>query len=333
MKIAVAGLGSIGLRHLRNLRTLGVADLIGCDPNPAARAAAAGLAPTVDTFDRLLDDRPDAVCLCTPNHLHAEGLARALEAGAHVFVEKPIAHRLDGLAQLAARADARGRIVLVACNMRFHPGVAAVRDVLAAGEIADACVLRGWFAHYLPNWRPGVDYRATYSAQAEQGGGIVFDAIHELDYARWLMGPIAAVRASGAHASSLEIDTEDLASLDIRFTSGASGSLALDYIRPVKSRGCEVYGPSGIVCWRSEGKSPERVHVALTRADGVTRSLVEQPAYDGNEMYLAELRHFLACLEGRETPAQSASDAIDVLGWAISARAAVTAGLQGATAP
>ena len=212
MKIAVAGLGSIGARHLNNLRALGVTTLIGCDPDPVARQRVAGLATVVDTLDAALDLAPDAVCVCTPNHMHAEGMARALDAGAHVFVEKPIAHRLEGLDQMGSAAAARGLVLLVGCNMRFHPGVAALARALGDGLVPDACVFRAWFAHYLPNWRPGADYRVSYSARSSEGGGIVLDAVHEFDYLRSIAGPVTSIVASGARVRALEIDTEDFAS-------------------------------------------------------------------------------------------------------------------------
>ena len=324
MKLLVVGLGSIGRRHLRNLTAMGVGDVWGCDPDGQARDAARAEcgAATFDDLDRALDRRPDAVLVCTPTHRHLAVARAALAAGAHLFVEKPIAATAEGVSALASDARARDRVVLVACNMRFHPGVVALHAALAAGVPRRPLYFRARFSHYLPNWRPGVDYRSTYSARRAEGGGILLEGVHELDYLGWLGGDIAVTAAVMGHVSDLDIESEDYALITLQFKSGAAGQVHLDYLSPRKLRGCEIVGVDGARRWTSEGKAPE--HVRVTRATGADADevLYESLAYDGNEMYLAEVRHFLACLDGRETPLLDADGAARVLDLALAAREA-----------
>jgi predicted dehydrogenase len=324
VKLLVVGLGSIGRRHIRNLAALRAGDIYGCDPDETARtiARAESGAETLPELARALERRPDAVLVCTPTHLHLDTARAALAAGAHLFIEKPIAAALDGVSGLAAEARARRRVVLAACNMRFHPGVAGLHRALEAGTPRRPLYFRARFSHYLPNWRPDVDYRRTYSARRSEGGGILLEGVHELDYLGWLGGDVAVTSAVAGRMGDLDIESEDYAVIALQFKSGAAGQVHLDYLSPYKLRGCEVVGVDAVLRWTSEGKTPERVRV--TRAVGASAEeiLFESPAYDGNEMYLAEMRHFLACVEGRETPRLDAEGAARVLELALAAREA-----------
>ena len=323
MKVLVVGAGSIGRRHLANLRALGADRISLCDVDGPARQAAAS-AFGVDAYARLeegLDTGPDAVLVCTPTHLHLPVLRAALETGAHVFVEKPLAASLEGTAALAALARERGRVVLVGCNMRFHPGVAHLKEALATGVPARPLTFRARFSHYLPNWRPGTDYRQSYSARRVHGGGIVAESVHEIDYLRWLGGEVVRVAGHVARLSDLEIESEDWALLLLELQSGALAEIHLDYLSPLKLRGCEIVGVDGVLRWTSEGKQPEAVRVERFDPAGARReTLYASEAYDGNAMYVEELRHFLDCCAGGAAPLLDLDGARRVLALTLAAR-------------
>lgn len=324
MKVVVAGLGSIGRRHARNLVDLGVDTVLGCEPDAGARETARrdlGI-EVVPALAQALDRAPDAVLVCTPTHEHLGVATAALEAGAHLFIEKPIAATLDGVAALVAGARAHRRVVLVGCNMRFHPGVAHLHETLERGRIGRTLYVRARFGHYLPNWRPGTDYRRSYSARRSEGGGILMESVHELDYVQWLGGEVAAVVAHTARLGELEIDSEDFAAVTLSLKSGAIAEILVDYLSPLKLRGCEVVGTAGVVRWTSEGKAPERVRVVWGGIDGGEDVLYASDAYDGNLMYVEEMRHFLACLAGEAVPCLDAEQAARVLDLALMAREA-----------
>lgn len=294
-----------------------------CDPDAAARAAAgaAGEVPLFADLGQALAWGPDAVLVCTPTHLHAQTAVAALTAGAHVFVEKPIAlDPADGDA-IGRAAAAAGRIVLVGCNMRFHPAVRQLKAWLDDGTLGTPWTISAHFAHYLPNWRAPRDYRRFYSARAAEGGGIITEAIHEIDYVEWLGGGIEAVRAAGGHVSDLETDAEDVAVLYCRLANGAAGIITLDSLRHEKSRGCEITGSRGVARWLSVGKNPERVSVAwLPAGPGAWRTALEAPEYDANREYEEELAHFVRCVRGEDRPLVDAAGGTQALRVALSAR-------------
>ena len=321
-RFVVIGAGSIGRRHAKNLVALGAGTVTVCDPDPAACETAVreiGCA-AVTGLDAALAPGPDAVLVCTPTHLHLPAARAAIAAGAHVFMEKPIAESLDGVADLVAAARAARRMLLVGCNMRFHPGVAALKHALDEGTPRVPPCFRARFSHYLPNWRPGSDYRNSYSARRAHGGGIVLEGVHEIDYVRWMAGEVSSVSAWAGHLSTLDIDSEDCALVELSCKSGATAQIHLDYLSPLKLRGCEIIGEDAVLRWASEGKTPERVRVTRYRNGAEEETLLALDAYDGNAMYLEELRHFLACLDGTETPQLDGEQAYRVLELALAAR-------------
>ena len=324
MKALVVGAGSIGRRHIDNLHALGIGELGVYDAHPATqRAVAADGIRTFDAYAAALDWQPDVALICSPSHLHLGQASDLLEVGAHVFVEKPLSHSWEGIPEFLRRADASDRVVQVGYNLRFHPAVRCIQENLAAGKIGTAWLLRARFGHYLPQWRPGHDYRETYAARVGQGGGVLMDCIHEVDYLLSWGGDVAETRASLARVSDLEIDGEDYATVFLRFASGAVGEVRADYLRYDKVREAEVIGSAGMLVWESQGRDPEAVLVRFF--DPKTKNyttLLELAGYDPNEMYVDELRHFLGCVRGEGEPLVTAREAARSLAIVLEARGA-----------
>jgi len=193
MRVLVAGLGAIGQRHARNLRALDpgiellafrrrrlghvVTESLQRDDS---RDVERELDATVFTdLDEALAARPDAVFVCTPSSQHLEIAQRAAEAGCHLFIEKPLSNALDGVARLRATLAGRSLVVLVGCQWRYHPAVRWLRQMLqenALGRLSSATIE---YAEFLPDWHPYEDYRASYAARADLGGGVVLTQIHD----------------------------------------------------------------------------------------------------------------------------------------------------------
>lgn len=224
MKALVVGYGSIGSRHARLLTEL------GCDT--AVLSARRVDFPLVfsDIAQALSDHRPDYVVLANPTGLHHVMLARLAEAGysGRVLVEKP----LFDLLRPVPDNDFRG--LSVAYNLRFHPLLQGLNALLVGEKILS---VQAYVGQYLPDWRPGGDYRESYSAKAGEGGGALRDLSHELDYLGWLCGPWSAVTALGGHFSDLEIDSDDLFALLMRTERCPAVSVQVSYLdRVVKRR-------------------------------------------------------------------------------------------------
>lgn len=303
--LLVVGCGSIGERHLRNLLALGAGPLVACDSEPACREAMAR-AYGVETVARLEDGLargPRAALICTPPQTHVPLALAAAGAGCHLFIEKPLAPTLDGVKELRRAVETRSLVALVACNMRFHPGIRQLKRWLDAGAAGRVLSAHAEFGHYLPNWRPDVDYRRVYSAQRAAGGGILLDAIHELDYLMWFLGGFSEVACLDGKVSDLEVDAEDTVLMLLRTRAGALVTVHLDYTQRVKRRRCSIFGAEGTLVWESRGKDPETLRVErYSAAAGAWEGRDE--TVDPNQPFLDEMAHFLRCLGGAEAPMQ-----------------------------
>lgn len=312
-RLAVIGCGSIGRRHLKNLGSLG-ADLIAADPDPARRDQVSqelGI-ECFETAAEAFEGGADAALICTPTAMHLDPALTAAQQGLHLFIEKPIAATLEGVDELAGVVRDKDLIALVGCNMRWHPGPAAAKSDVVSGKIGRVLGARFEFGYYLPDWHPQEDYRLGYSARSELGGGVLLDAIHEIDLCRWIMGDPVEVSCFADQVSSLEIDTEDLAEMLLRFGSGALGGIHLDYLQRSYHRSIRVIGEQGTTEWDWQA--------GYRRYSDGAWSEWERFEWDSNDMYVAEMQHFLRCLSGEEAPEQTIDDARAALAIVVAAK-------------
>jgi predicted dehydrogenase len=318
MRFLVIGCGSIGRRHIRNLRSLGVREIIAFDIRPEQRrqAAAEFETETIDTLDEAWNREPGVAFITAPTSLHVPLALKAATHGCYLFIEKPLSNNKDGLEHLLQLIKQQQLLTMVGCNMRFHPGVAMVKTLLDQDAIGPVIAARVEMGHYLPDWHPWEDYRHSYSARNDLGGGVILDAIHEIDYLRWLLGEVASATCMAGKLSRLEIDTEDTAAILLRFVSGAIGEVHLDYIQRAYSRTCHVIGEEGTIHW-DYTQGQVRLYSAHDRK---WRVFPNPPDWEPNQMYIDEMKHFFACMANRTKPLFDAFEAARVLEIALAAK-------------
>lgn len=297
MRFAVIGLGSAGARHARNLAALGH-EVVGYDPR-AGREAPVTRAATLEEALAAAD----AAVVASPSSLHFEHASAALAAGLHTLVEKPLATGGDDAQALAEQAQAAGVTCGVAMNLRFHEGVVRMKALVDEGALGRVCVAQLSMGYALPLWRPDTDYRQSYSARADLGGGILWDAIHELDYALWLLGPVASVAADMGHVSDLEIDVEDTVAATLRFAGGALGTLDLNFVEPAYRRGCVLAGTEASARWDWVAST------VVVRREG-TGDVVHALDRDPAEAYTDELADFTAAIAEGRAPRATPQDGV-----------------------
>jgi len=188
VKFLIGGLGSVGRRHLRNLIKLGERDILlyRTHRSTLPEAELAGF-PVETDLRTALQHKPDAVIVSNPTALHMDVAIPAARAGCHLFLEKPVSHSLDGLDELDNALCEGGGRLLVGFQFRFHPGLQRLSRLLAEGVIGRPLSARACWGEYLPGWHPWEDYRQSYSARPELGGGVILTLCHPFDYLRWLL--------------------------------------------------------------------------------------------------------------------------------------------------
>jgi len=312
MKALIVGLGSIGQRHLANLRQLLPQARIGVFRSGASGVTALPPTGADDLFydiDSAAAFAPEIALVCNPSTFHVPVARKLVAAGAHLFIEKPLAADLSGVDELlAATRDAR-RVLFGAYNMVFLPSLVFIRDTIRTGRLGRVLSVRAEVGQYLPDWRPATDYRQGASARRDLGGGVLLELSHELHYLNWLFGSVISVQSTVVRTGELESEVEDLAELVLKFRDGPIASVHLDFLQRSYSRSCKIIGAAGTLVWEAAG---QRV-LFYSQADRDGTLLFEAPAADRNEVYLKELGHFLECVSGRAQPKVDGAQAREVL--------------------
>lgn len=294
---------------------LGMGELALVEPDEGrlGQLSHPGIEPFV-TLEEGLGWKPDIAIIATPTDLHARQARAVVEADCHVFVEKPLSHDGSGLRELADEVDRRHLVSLVGCNMRFHPGPAKVRELLARRVLGRVIFARIHAGSFLPDWHRDQDYRSSYSASP--AGGCILDFVHEIDLARWYLGDVTEVTCVAGHLSSLDIASEDVAALICRHTDGALSEIHVDYVQRAYDRGCHIGGEEGTILWEFGSGT-----VRWFDADRGSWKVFEQAVdWDLNQMYLDELRHFIECVEAQRRTELPIRDALEVMRIVLAAK-------------
>jgi predicted dehydrogenase len=209
MRFLIAGLGSIGRRHLRNLVALGEKDIHlyrtyqGSLPDDEL----AGF-PVETRLDAALAQRPEAVIVANPTALHLEVAIPAARQGCHLLLEKPVAESME-MNDLLEAVECRRRAGISWLPVSFPSRIAPGARLLSEGAIGRPISFRAVYAEYLPGMHPWEDYRQGYSARRELGGGVILTLCHPLDYVRGLLGEIEGVWAFVGQLNQFDLTVED----------------------------------------------------------------------------------------------------------------------------
>lgn len=322
MKFLVVGLGSIGKRHVQNLKKVSTIDMIAYRTNKREDTGQEDNIKTYYDFREALDQAPDAVLVTNPTSEHIAVALEAAKRGCHLFIEKPISYSLDGVNELVDIAGKKNLAVLIGYNLRFHPSLRLIKQLLEGESIGKIISARVQVGQYLPDWHPEEDYRKLYTARASLGGGVILDLSHEIDYTRWFLGEIREVFAFCGKLSNLVMDTEDTAEVLLRFKSGAIAEVHLDCVQRSYSRSCQIIGEEGTILWDFNEK---QVRV-FSAKDKEWRYYPEAKGYTINEMYIEEMKHFIDCVEGKDRPIVDALEGKRTLEMALAAKEAARLG-------
>jgi len=225
VRIAVAGAGLIGRRHIEEVDASSAAELASVvDPDPAAAEVAEKFGvPLYRSLIELFEtDEPDGVILATPNPLHVEGGLQCVAAGAPVLVEKPIGDTVEGATRLVEAAEAAGVPLLTGHHRNYSAIVARAREVVQSGVLGSIVAVVGTALFYKPD-----DYFDVGGGWWQPGGGpILLNLIHEVNNLQSLVGEVVRVQAATSNATR-GFPVEDTAAMVFTFANGALGTFLL----------------------------------------------------------------------------------------------------------
>ncbi|MEM0961158.1 MAG: Gfo/Idh/MocA family oxidoreductase [Bacteroidota bacterium] len=328
LRVGQIGVGRWGRNVLRNLAALPAAEVVAvADPVDPALAEAARLVPAArasrDADDVLRDASIDAVAIATETPLHAQLAEAALDAGKHVFVEKPLAQTTEQAARLVVLAEERQRVLMVGHLLRYHPAFAYVERLVAEGTLGEI--------QYL--------YSVRVNLGVVRSQENAFDSLapHDLAVARALLGSDAvAVTATGR--AILQEGVEDVVFASVEYASGALAHLHCSWLDPHKVRRTTVVGsrqmaviddqePAEKVRVYDRGVDPVEPRFGdVTGALAVRSGDIAVPQIPAAEPLRREMEEFLAAIrEGR--PARTdGTDGLEVVRILDAARQSIREG-------
>jgi len=317
VKLLIAGLGSIGRQHLRNLVSLGERDIIlyRTHKSTLPEDDLEGF-PVVSDLESGLSLEPDAVIIANPTSMHLDTAIPAARAGCHLLLEKPVSNSLDGIKELSTDVDNTGVKVLVGYQYRFHPGLQKVNELLHNDAIGDVISARAHWGEFLPSWHPWEDHRLGYSGRLDLGGGVVLTLSHPIDYLCWLLGEVEELWAFSGNLGGLGVDVEDTAEIGMRFSNGTIGSIHLNYVQQPPQHHLNLVGTEGTINW---DYSDGGVSLYRSEEEQWQRFAIRED-FVRNDMLLAEMSHFIDLINGLEQPICTLADGIQALNLALAAK-------------
>lgn len=333
MKILMIGLGSIGQRHLRNIRSLygNEVEIIAYRVRGLPRTFSNDLkirenVILEDEFNiksyKLLEDalasKPDIAFITNITSAHMECAIKAIKAGCDIFLEKPISNNMDGVRELLESSEKYNKIVFVGFQNRYHICLLKLKEYLDAEAIGNIVAVHVEMGEQLTTMHTYEDYRETYMAQVNQGGGVILNQqIHELDYVQWLFGRPLNVYAVNGNTGSLNIDVEDYdSSLYLFHRNGYSFPVFIhaNFFQKPPQRTCKVIGANG---WITVDLLQPKIELYR---NGKEQMSFHFDDFQRNDMFIKELTSFMDSVRTRNIASIPLEEAIISMQMALASK-------------
>lgn len=311
MKILICGMGSIGVRHFRNLQTLGVTDIIFYSTRKSTFPQIEEIMQGAQVFDSLHDalaEMPDICMITNPTSLHVRTAIEAAKHGCHLYIEKPISHTLEGLEELNRLIEMHNLISFVTYQFRFHPHIKLLCELVKQKDVyGDVIWARAEWSEYLPDWHPWEDYTKGYSARSELGGGVLRTQIHPLNYLSFILGEISELSVHCQASGHLGIDVDDLADIHLSFENNVTANVHVDYLQKPRVHTLTVVTNKGRFAWDCHANELFFIDHAAKRTHFPNEN------FERNDMFVSMLEHFLHCVETGKQSAFTVKEATSEL--------------------
>jgi predicted dehydrogenase len=299
MKVLIVGLGSIGKKH--------VAALLEIQPDIkiwALRSSPnASRISHVENIYNLAEVEFcdfDFAIISNPTSEHKKTIQQLIEYNIPLFIEKPLFSSLD-IQDVIVAINQQYIFTYIACNLRFLDCIRYVKEKLSSSNNRRINEVNVYCGSYLPEWRPNTDYRKSYSAIPELGGGVHIDLIHELDYIYWLFGNPKKIIRNYRTQSSLAIKAYDYANYLLDF-DGFSANIVLNYFRRDPKRSLEIVFEN------------ETWYIDLLKNQVTCRNqIIYSTKQHITDTYKVQMQYFINCIQNKETSMNTINDAFNVL--------------------
>ncbi|RLD06588.1 MAG: hypothetical protein DRI65_06440 [Chloroflexota bacterium] len=320
MKFLIVGFGSIGRRHFQNLLALDEKDILFYRTHQSTLEDIELADYQVETdLESALAQEPDAVIIANPSAYHLDVAIPAASQGCHILLEKPISHSMSRVEEFSKVVQESGSRVLVGFQFRYHPNLKKIKALLENKKIGRVLSFRSHWGEYLPNWHPWEDYRESYAARKDLGGGVLLTLCHNFDYMRWLLGETRVHSSLLGYNSGLGIEVEDTADVSLVCDQEIQGSLHLNFTQMPGKHCLEIIGSRGSIFWDYYQNQVD-LYTFNPAGELKTEIFSTPDGFDRNDLFIQEMKHFVDLVKGNADPICSLADGIKALELSIQAK-------------
>ena len=312
-KFLICGAGSIGERHIKNLKYLGFNDIILLRTKKKALRTIQGDYLVETDLSKALKHRPDVAIICNPSHLHLRTAIACIKMDCHIFIEKPITHNRKGWAELESLIKKKKKQIFVGYMMRFHPCILKMQEWINDGKIGKVIHYRSKWGEYLPSWHPWENYQKSYAGKKEMGGGPALTLSHDIDLALLFCGKSKNVYGLSNRESKLKISSDHIIDILIEFYNKTTANIHLNYLSDPPARMIEILGTKGQIqfdYYKNE---------ALLYVNGKRTAKKKIINFDRNQLFIDEIKYFLKLVKDNKSITSNIKDAFEVADIALKA--------------
>tara|TARA_B110000014_G_scaffold259639_1_gene247824 strand:+ start:9153 stop:10145 length:993 start_codon:yes stop_codon:yes gene_type:complete len=293
LKFLIAGYGSIGKRHLENIRSSNNSEIIVYSKRKDLLNLEKKNIKIFNSLEKCLAEKPD-IGFITNETLHHVPISKKLaNAGLNLFIEKPLSNSTKSVSELIKITKTKKLVTMMGCNLRFHECIKKIKSLIEQEKIGKILSVQVECGTYLPDWHPNEDYSKGYSARDDLGGGVVLTCIHEIDYLYWFFGEVQEVFSLTGKFSNLKIKSDDLSAIIMKFRNNIIAEIHLDYFQKPETRSCKIIGTKGTIVWNSSNNQVKLYNLKSEKWS--TKLKIKN--YKKNDMYKKELAYFINCIK------------------------------------
>ncbi|MEK9627537.1 MAG: Gfo/Idh/MocA family oxidoreductase [Nitrospinota bacterium] len=312
MNVLVVGTGSIAKRHIQNLQEL--TEITRIFIYSSRGHLPTDISNNKTSIQKSLQNLNDIdfAIIANETQKHLSTATVLGQQGIHLFLEKPVSHKIQEAKDFEKVIKTNNIKVFIGYNLRFLGAIQFLKKEIEKGFFGEIFFSQIEVGQYLPDWRPGRNYKEVYSAKKDQGGGVALELSHELDYMMYLFGFPKEWHFFSKKVSNLEIETDDIFEGIFVFQEGQLCNVHLDYLQRSKKRTFKIVGSGGTAVCDLFGK-----HLVLSKPDfsgEITEKIIEEKSlFDIDKTYKDELKSFINSIKNNSNTATNFNDGLRIL--------------------
>lgn len=285
--ILICGTGSIAKRHSKNLLYLGYDNLIFFRETKKSIPAWMKKFQIFYNYNEALKNKPTITLICNVTSKHLKYAIKSAKQKSHLFIEKPISHKVSGLQHLKRIVKRNKLKLMVGYMMRYHPLIIKMKDLIRKGYLGKIFYVYSTWSEYLPDWHPNENYKHSYAASSKLGGGSTLTLSHDIDLICWLFGEIKQIKTFKSYKSKLNIMSEFSTNHLVKLKKDVIAQIHLDYLQKPPQRKMEIVGDKKKLLF-----DYYKNEILITERNGAQRKILANN-FKRNQMYLDEIKYFL----------------------------------------